>query len=105
MNNLTDLFVWLAGPGAIALVAWFVSWVLNESAAWQQLKPQTKSLLILLIAAVIGAGATYVIQNPSVYAPLEPYGKAILAVIGAWLSTQVAYRARKDTVTNGTYKE
>jgi hypothetical protein len=98
MNNLTDLFVWLSGPGAIALVAWFVSWALIEVSAWQKLPAQSKSLLILLAAALIGIGATFVIQNPTLYAPLEPYGKALLAVIGAWLSTQVAYRTVKAKV-------
>jgi len=99
MKDLTDLFGWLAGPGAISLVAWFVSWALNESAVWQGLKAQTKSLIILIVAAVIGTGATFIIQNPELYAPLEPYGKAILAVIGAWLSTQVAYRVRREEAT------
>ena len=108
MNNLSDLFAWLTGPGAIALVSWFVSWALIEVTAWQRLKGQVKSLVILGVATLIGIGAAFVMQNPTLYAPLEPYGKAVLAVIGAWLSTQVAYRSTKESKNDdekGYYKE
>jgi len=108
VNNLSDLFAWLTGPGTIALVSWFVSWALIEVTAWQRLKGQVKSLVILGVATLIGIGAAFVMQNPTLYAPLEPYGKAILAVIGAWLSTQVAYRSTRteaDNAKEAYYKE
>ncbi len=94
--NLSELLASLAGPGAIALVAWFASWLLDELAAWQALPAKIKSVLILVVSSIIGIGAVFVMQRPEIYAPLEPYAQVVLAIIGAWLSTQVAYRVRRE---------
>lgn len=91
-SDLSGLLAWLAGGGSLALVSWFVSWVLEKVPAWQGFPAGAKQLTILVVAAILGAVATYLMSlPPETFAPIEGYVKILLLVISSWLSTQVAH--------------
>jgi len=94
MSDVNEVLKWLAGAGALAVVSWFASWFLEGFAWWAALASRVKSLIILVVAIVIGLIATWVLSlPPETLAPYLPYLTAIVMVITAWLATQVAHRA------------
>lgn len=93
-NNFTSLINWLTGAGgALILVAWATSWGLEGWAKWAQLDSRLKSLIILVASLVIGLAAVWASTWSSDFVgKIEPYVKATLAIIAAWLATQTAHR-------------
>jgi hypothetical protein len=95
VESTSEILVWLTGAGSIALVGWFVSWLLDDLAWWQSLPSQAKQAAILGMALVIGLLATWLLSRPDLVAALDAYVKTAMAAIVAWLSTQVAYNVKK----------
>jgi hypothetical protein len=94
MNDWSEIVGWLATGGAVAVVAWFASWFLEGFAWWEKVSSQLKSLVILLIALLIGLAATWVrLLPPEVVAPFIPYANMVVLTVVAWLGSQVAHRA------------
>lgn len=96
--SFTELLAWLTGPdgGAFLLVSWAISWGLNGTAFWQKLSPQTKTLIILVVSGLLGAGAAALQSNPALVAAIEPYVRPVIFAVMAWLGTQTAHRASKN---------
>ena len=94
MQDWSEVVQWLATGGAVALVAWFVSWFLEGFAWWCKLPSQVKSLAILSVVILVGMLATWVqLQPPDRLAPYIPYANMAVLTVIAWLGTQVAHRA------------
>jgi hypothetical protein len=94
MTDIQEVLRWLAGAGSVAVVSWFASWLLESFAWWAALKSQFKSLIILVLALLLGLLATWVLsQPPETLAPLLPYLTTAVLAISAWLASQVAHRA------------
>jgi len=79
----------------MAIIAWTASWLLEDWAWWAALKSKVKSLLILGMAALLGLGATALLNNPALLAAIAPYLNVVVAIAAAWLSTQVAHKFDK----------
>lgn len=95
MEGFSDVLSWLTGSdaGAFVVVAWFLSWLLEGWGKWEELSSKAKSLIILGIALLLGVGAVVLKQNPAIVALVDPYFRAAMYAILAWLGTQVAHRA------------
>ena len=94
MSDVNEVLRWLTGAGAIAVVSWFASWFLEGFAWWAALASRVRSLIILIVAILLGLGATWVLSlPPETLEPYLPYLTAIVLIITAWLATQVAHRA------------
>lgn len=93
-TGLNDFLAWLTGitGGSFIVVGWFASWLFEGTAWWQALSSKAKSLIIVGVSAVLGVGATVLAQFPSAVAAIEPYFRAVLYVVLAWLATQTAHR-------------
>jgi len=95
MESWNEVMVWLTTGGSVGLVAWFVSWLLEDYAWWTNFKPQTKKLLILLVALIIGMVAQFLMVHPELIVSMEPYLDAGVLIVVAWIATQVAHKADK----------
>jgi len=93
VNTFAELLNRLSGAGAVVLVAWFASWVLEGWNTWDVLNSKVKSAIILALSILIGLLAVGLKSlPPEVVAALEPYVQTVLVVIGVWLTTQTAHR-------------
>lgn len=95
MENLTDVIQWVKIGGAITIVSWFVSWLLDDFTWWQNIKTQYKKLLILGVAIVIGIGAQYLDLHQEALEVIRPYLDSSVMILVAWIATQVAHKADK----------
>ena len=94
MTDVNEVLKWLVGGGSVAVVSWSVSWFLEGMVWWENISSKLRGLLILLVSALLGVGATYVLSlPPETLEPIMPYLTTGLLVISAWLATQVAHRA------------
>ena len=91
-KDFAELLQALQGPLAVAAFAWVAAWGLEDFAFWQGLGSKAKSLLVLVFSIALGVGAVWFAGHPEWVAAADPYIKAVLAISGAWLSTQVAHR-------------
>lgn len=94
---LGNILEWLTSSegGAFIVVAWAVSWLLEDVERWHALPSKTRSLIILGLSAVLGVVSVVLQQNPDVVAAIEPYFQPVYYAILAWLTTQGAYKGYK----------
>jgi hypothetical protein len=95
MENWSEVMQWLTTGGSVALVAWFVSWLVEDYAWWNNFKVQTKKLLILLVALIIGMGAQYIKLHPELIVLIKPYMDSGVLIVVAWVATQIAHKVDK----------
>lgn len=96
METFDAVLTWLAnGGGAVILAGWLASWLLEDWQAWHVLSSKKKKIYILLGAVILGVGGKLLYLRPELTARLRPYLDTFVLVVGAWLSTQVAYKADK----------
>lgn len=96
IKNVWDLLGWLAGAGSVILVSWATSWALEGWSVWQNMTSKLKSFIILVVAIILGVFATWIQTKPDVLELAAPYVATIIAIIVAWLATQVAHKANKN---------
>ena len=91
-TNFPELLKALQGPATVAAVLWATSWGLEDIKVWQGLSGKLKSLAVLGISLLIGAGAVWFSGHPDWVAAADPYIKMVLGAVGAWLTTQIVHR-------------
>lgn len=91
---MKELLDWLIGPdgGAWIVITFVVSWALEGWGTWDNLPSKAKSLIILVLAIVLGLFANLLSMHPEVVAAIEPYSKVVMTILTLWLSTQTAHR-------------
>lgn len=90
-----DVLQWLVAGGAFVATSWFASWGLEELEWWHTLHSKARSLIVLVISAVIGVGASLLLERPETVEALRPVFMPILLTIAAWLATQTVHKAAK----------
>lgn len=95
MDNFAKVMEWLTVGGSVAVVSWFVSWLLEDFDWWNNIKAQYKKLLVFVFAALIGVGAKYLQLNEQALLVIKPYLDTVILVGGAWVATQIAHKADK----------
>lgn len=90
-----DVLQWLVAGGAFVATSWFASWGLEELQWWHTLHSKARSLIVLVISAVIGVGASLLLERPETVEALRPVLVPILLTIAAWLATQTAHKFAK----------
>lgn len=96
IKSLADLLSWLVGGGAFIALSIAVSWIPEGFYAWHKLSSGVRSFLIAGIAAIIGAGATALSNDPAVMVMLEPYFKTFFAGLTVWLISQKAHASNPN---------
>lgn len=92
--TFAEILTLLVTGGAVGAVAWFASWFLEGFAFWDKLPSKLKSLIILVLAILVGILATWLLSlPPEQLAPYLPYISMVIMTVVAWLGTQVAHRA------------
>ncbi len=93
MENISDVLNWLTSEGgALILVAWATSWVLEGWQVWEGLSARTKSLAILGVACLLGVFAVWLQSQPEWVEAMAPFARVVIAIVGMWLTTQTAHR-------------
>jgi len=97
METIGSVIDWLAsGAGAVIVVSWAASWLLEDVKAWADIDAKWKKLIILVVAVLVGLGGTVLQQNPEWVEAIKPYLDTLVLVVSAWLTTQVAHKADKS---------
>jgi len=91
-ETFSDLLQALQGPLAVGVFVWFASWGMEEFAFWQALSSKGKSLVVLAFSVLLGVGAVWFSGHPAWVEAAAPYVKAVLAICGSWLGSQVIHR-------------
>ena len=92
VKTLGEFLAWLAGPGAVIVVLWALSWGLDKNEWWLSLDSRLKQAVVLVLSGIIGIGSVYLLSLPAEYlAKYAPYFKVIFGIGGAWLVTQIAH--------------
>jgi hypothetical protein len=64
---------YLAGGGAIAIVAIIISVVAEKFDFWHKLDSLLKIIIQIVLSTAIAVGATFLIKNPELYSGIEDY--------------------------------
>lgn len=96
MDSWAKVIEWLTVGGSITLISWVVSWLLDDLAWWQAIKPQYKKLIVLVLSAAVGLAAKYLQLNEDILLAIKPYLDTFILIATAWVATQVAHKADKS---------
>lgn len=100
ISDLNSLVLWLTtSGGAVILVGWAAAWYLEPLAWWKKIGGNNRLLIILGMSLVLGILSTWVQTQPALIEALAPYFRTVIAIVGVWLTTQVAHRLDTNTDT------
>ena len=96
IKTIGDLLIWLSGPGAVIAVSWALSWAFEGWDKWANFPSRAKSLIIVVVSMLIGILATWLQTRPEFLDVIAPYMQTLIAIVLAWLTTQVAHKKNPD---------
>jgi hypothetical protein len=90
-TDLTQVLIWIVGIGAPSIVAYVLSFVVENFSWWATL-PHTVKVLVPMVASVtLSVLASVFLQYPAIIAQIQPWFQVTMSAILAYLSTQKAY--------------
>lgn len=92
--DLTDfgqVLLWIAGIGAPAIVAYVLSWVVENWKVWSTLPKEVKFLTPMIVSVLLSLGAAQLLKYPEVIATIQPWFQVVMSAVIAYLSSQKAY--------------
>lgn len=94
METIGQIVEWITqGGGAVIIVAWVASWLLEDFEWWHGIEAKFKKLIILAFSVVVAIAGQWMALHPDAYAVIEPYLSVVVLTGGVWLTTQVAHKA------------
>lgn len=91
LPSIGTILTWLAAGGSVLVISWATSWGLEGWSLWAKLQPRTKSLIILVLAVVLGVGASIIVQSPPALAFCGKYAPPVIGSVVVWLGMQYAH--------------
>jgi len=90
-TSLEQVLLWIAGLGAPAIVAYVLSWVVENWKVWSTLPKEVKFLTPMIVSVLLSVGAAQLLKYPDVIASIQPWFQVVMASVIAYLSSQKAY--------------
>lgn len=90
-TQLTQVLTWIVGVGAPAIVAYVLSFVVENFSWWAKLPHAVKVLAPMVVSVALSVGASVFLQYPAIIAQIQPWFQVTMSAILAYLATQKAY--------------
>lgn len=90
-TNLTLVLTWIVGVGAPAIVAYVLSFLVENWAGWATLPHNVKVLAPMVVSVLLSIGASQLLQYPAIIAQIQPWFQVTMSAVLAYLATQKAY--------------
>ena len=99
LTDAQGFLSWMTDPagGGWLMVSFFASWIAEYFPGWHKLKSWLRQTIMLVLAALVAAGAQWLLASPEAYAMVEPYLTPVLKFIAIALATQAAHRLDKGS--------
>lgn len=91
LTNLGLVLLWIAGIGAPAIVAYVLSWVVENWKAWSTFPKEVKFLTPMVVSVLLSVGAQQLLKYPDIIASIQPWFQVLMSSILAYLASQKAY--------------
>lgn len=96
-KNFQEVLLWIVAGGASIIVAAVFAFLAENFEFWHKLHKNVKLLISLILSALIGFGAYYVLALPDVITIIQPYWALFVTMLLAWLGSQYAYLKAKNS--------
>lgn len=91
LTNFGQVLLWIAGIGAPAIVAYVLSWVVENWKLWSTFPKEVKFLVPMIVSVLLSLGAVQLLHYPDVIASIQPWFQVVMASVLAYLASQKAY--------------
>lgn len=91
LTSLEQVLLWIAGIGAPAIVAYVLSWVVENWKVWSTLPKEVKFLAPMIVSVLLSIGASQLLHYPDVIASIQPWFQVVMSSVLAYLASQKAY--------------
>jgi len=89
--------LWITGIGGPSIVAYVLSWVVENWKAWSTFPKEVKFLTPMVVSILLSLGAQQLLNYPEVIASIQPWFQVVMSAILAYLSSQKAYASALST--------
>lgn len=90
-TQLTLVLTWIVGIGAPSIVAYVLSWVVENWSGWSTLPKEVKFILPMIVSVGLSIGASQLLNYPEIIAKIQPWFQVTMSAILAYLASQKAY--------------
>jgi|OpeIllAssembly_1097287.scaffolds.fasta_scaffold00448_7 hypothetical protein len=90
-TQLTLVLTWIVGVGAPAIVAYVLSWVVENWKGWSTLPKDVKVILPMVVSVGLSVGASQLLKYPEIIASIQPWFQVTMSAVLAYLASQKAY--------------
>jgi hypothetical protein len=91
LTNFGQVLLWIAGIGAPAIVAYVLSWVVENWKLWSTFPKEVKFLAPMIVSVLLALGADQLLHYPDVIAAIQPWFQVVMSAVLAYLASQKAY--------------
>jgi hypothetical protein len=90
-TNLQQVLVWIAGIGAPIIVAYLLSWVVENWSAWSTFPREVKFIAPMVVSVGLSLLSAQLLNFPEVITQIQPWFQILMSAILTYLSSQKAY--------------
>lgn len=90
-TQLQQVLLWFAGIGAPIVVAYLLSWVVENWKAWSTFPKEVKFLVPMVVSVGLSVGAAQLLKYPAIIATIQPWFQVVMSSILTYLASQKAY--------------
>lgn len=90
-TDLTQVLTWIVGIGAPAVVAYVLSFVVENWKGWATLPHNVKVLAPMIVSVLLSIGASQLLKYPDIITQIQPWFQVTMSAVLAYLSSQRAY--------------
>lgn len=90
-TQFEEVLLWLTGIGAPMVVAYILSWVVENWKQWSTFPKEVKFLIPMVTSVLLSVGAKYLLDFPDIVGEISPYFTMIMSAILTYISSQKAY--------------
>lgn len=90
-TQLQQVILWLAGIGAPIVVAYLVSWLVENWKAWSTFPKEVKFIAPMVLSVLLAFGSAQLLKYPQIIETIQPWFQIVASAIITYLASQKAY--------------
>jgi len=90
-TQLQEVLLWISGIGAPIIVAYVLSWVVENWAIWSTFPKEVKFLVPMVVSVGLSVGSAQLLNYPEIIATIQPWFQVVMSSILTYLASQKAY--------------